>query len=136
MIVVRFILALLIGTFAGAAVNGSLIALGGMIFPLPKGVGFDTPAALDAFRTLPVKYYLFPFLAHAIGTLTACLVALRITISHAAWVTYPIAYLFFVGGIVAVDMINAPVWFDILDLSFAYIPMAWLAMQSRLAKKS
>jgi hypothetical protein len=33
-------------------------------------------------------------------------------------------------------MINAPVWFDILDLSFAYLPMAWLASLSNLYKKS
>ena len=40
----------------------------------------------------------------------------------------------FIGGIMAVYMINAPLWFDILDLSVAYFPMAWLSTKSKFAK--
>jgi hypothetical protein len=89
---------------------------------------------MNAFRDLPVKFYIFPFLAHAIGTLSGCLTALIFLKNKFQWVIYVIAYLFFVGGVVAVDMINAPVWFDLIDLSLAYLPMGWLALRSRLAK--
>jgi hypothetical protein len=34
----------------------------------------------------------------------------------------------------AVYMINAPWWFDVIDLTLAYIPMAWLATKSKFAK--
>jgi hypothetical protein len=33
---------------------------------------------------------------------------------------------FFVGGAMAVSMLPAPLWFNITDLAFAYIPMALL----------
>jgi len=49
---------------------------------------------------------------------------------------YLIGFLFFIGGVMAVNMINAPLWFDVLDLSLAYLPMAWLSLQSKLAKKA
>jgi hypothetical protein len=91
---------------------------------------------MNAFRDLPVTFYIFPFLAHAIGTLCACLTALLFIKDKFQWVIYVIAYLFFVGGVVAVDMINAPVWFDLIDLSLAYLPMGWLSLKSRLAKQA
>jgi hypothetical protein len=33
---------------------------------------------------------------------------------------------FFFGGAMAVSMLPAPLWFNIIDLAFAYIPMAML----------
>jgi len=134
MLYLRIILGLILGLLIGAVVNGSIIHLGTMLFPYPKGVDVTTKEGLNAFRELPVKFYIFPFLAHAIGTLSGCLTALLFLKDKFQWVIYGIAYLFFVGGVVAVDMINAPVWFDLLDLSLAYLPMGWLALKSRLAK--
>lgn len=130
----RIILGLILGLLIGAVVNGSIIHLGTMLFPYPKGVDLTTLEGMNAFRDLPVKFYIFPFLAHAIGTLSGCLTALIFLKNKFHWVIYVIAYLFFVGGVVAVDMINAPVWFDLIDLSLAYLPMGWLALRSRLAK--
>lgn len=131
---IRIILGLILGLLIGAVVNGSIIHLGTMLFPYPKGVDVTTTEGMNAFRDLSVKFYIFPFLAHAIGTLSGCLSALLILQGKFRWVIYVIAYLFFVGGVVAVDMINAPVWFDLIDLSLAYLPMSWLALKSRLAK--
>jgi hypothetical protein len=130
----RIILGLFLGLFVGAMVNGSFIELGTKIFPFPNGVNFDTPEGMEAFSELPLKYYVFPFIAHAMGTLSGCLVALLFVRTYATYVVYTIGSLFFIGGIMAVYMINAPLWFDILDLSMAYIPMAWLATKSKLAK--
>ncbi len=132
--VLRIILGLFLGLFVGAMVNGSFIELGMKIFPYPNGVNFNTPEGLKAFSELPFKYYIFPFIAHAMGTLSGCLIALLLVRTYATWVVYTIGTLFFIGGIIAVYMINAPLWFDILDLSLAYIPMAWLATKSKLAK--
>jgi len=40
-----------------------------------------------------------------------------------------------IGGIINTFMIPAPIWFNVLDLFMAYIPMAWfggkLAMRFR-----
>ena len=78
-----------------------------------------------------------PFVAHALGTLVgawvAALVARRVeTVKVAASV---IALLFLAGGVGAMMMIPAaPLWFDVLDLGFAYLPMAWLGV--RLASRT
>ena len=130
----RIILGLLLGLFVGAMVNGSFIELGMKIFPYPNGVNLNTPEGMEAFYGLPFKYYIFPFIAHAMGTLSGCLIALLLVRTYATWVVYTIGLIFFVGGIMAVYMINAPLWFDILDLGVAYFPMAWLSTKSKFAK--
>jgi hypothetical protein len=132
----RFILSLVFGLLVGAVVNGSIVNLGILVFPFPEGVNFETKEGLSLFENLPIKYYIFPFLAHALGTLSGCIVALLFVRKWAKWSIYIIGYCFFIGGVMAGHMINTPVWFDILDLSFAYLPMAWLASLSNLYKKS
>ncbi|NDB35693.1 MAG: hypothetical protein EB023_10250 [Flavobacteriia bacterium] len=131
----RFILSLVFGLLVGAVVNGSIVNLGMLLFPFPEGVNFETKEGLSLFENLPIKYYIFPFLAHALGTLSGCIVALLFVRKWAKWSIYIIGYCFFVGGVMAGQLINAPLWFDILDLSLAYLPMAWLASQSNLFKK-
>lgn len=131
----RFILSLVFGLLVGAVVNGSIVNLGMLLFPFPEGVNFETKEGLSLFENLPIKYYIFPFLAHALGTLSGCIVALLFVRKWAKWSIYIIGYCFFVGGLMAGQLINAPLWFDILDLSLAYMPMAWLASHSNLFKK-
>ena len=131
----RFILSLVFGLLVGAVVNGSIVNLGMLLFPFPEGVNFETKEGLSLFENLPIKYYIFPFLAHALGTLSGCIVALLFVRKWAKWSIYIIGYCFFVGGVMAGQRNNAPLWFDILDWSLAYLPMAWLASQSNLFKK-
>ena len=131
----RFLLSLVFGLLVGAVVNGSIVNLGMLVFPFPEGVNFESKEGLLLFENLPFQYFIFPFLAHALGTLSGCIVALLIVRKWAKWVLYCIGYCFFVGGVMAGQMIKAPLWFDILDLSLAYLPMAWLASQSNLFKK-
>ncbi len=130
----RIILGLFLGLFVGAMVNGSFIELGMRIFPYPKGFDINSPESMETFYILPLKYYIFPFLAHSIGTLSGCLIALLLVRTYSTWVVYSIGALFLLGGIMAVFMINAPWWFDVIDLTLAYIPMAWLATKSKFAK--
>ena len=134
--IITVIVGLLLGLFIGAMVNGSLINIGMNVFPFPNGVNFNTPEGMQAFYTLPLHYYIFPFLAHALGTLSGCIAALLVLKESAKKFVYLIGFLFFISGVMAVNMINAPLWFDVLDLSLAYLPMAWLSLQSKLAKKA
>lgn len=57
----RIILGLILGLLIGAVVNGSIIHLGTMLFPYPKGVDVTTKEGMNAFRELPVQFYIFPF---------------------------------------------------------------------------
>jgi len=105
--------AIVAGVVVGSLLNMGTIVLGSSLLPL------------------------VPFVAHALGTLAgawiAALVARRVgTVRVAAGA---IALLFLAGGIGAVAMIPAaPLWFDVLDLAGAYLPMAWLG--ARLATRT
>ena len=72
------------------------------------------------------KHFLMPFLAHALGTLVAALLASLITKSHRKRCALTTGVVFFVGSAMAVSMLPAPLWFNITDLALAYIPMALL----------
>jgi hypothetical protein len=41
-----------------------------------------------------------------------------------------VGFLFLLGGIGAVRMIPAPMWYNVIDLVFAYLPMAYLAAKT------
>lgn len=55
------------------------------------------------------------------------MVAYVIASNHKQIIAYVIGGFFLPGGITAANMIPAPLWFLVLDLGVAYIPMAWLA---------
>ncbi|MFM7566891.1 MAG: hypothetical protein ACKO4K_09105 [Flavobacteriales bacterium] len=128
MVYLRITLGLFFGLLTGGMVNGSFIHLGKLAFPYPPNF------SMDLFYTLPLKYYLFPFMAHALGTLSGCLIYLRIAAKHSLWPVYVIGTAFFGRDVLVGTMINAPLWFDVFDLVLAYFPMAWLSTRSALTK--
>ncbi len=75
---------------------------------------------------LEPKHFLFPFLAHALGTLVSALVAALIAANHQMKITIGIGIFSLLGGIAAVYMIPAPTWFVVLDLVGAYLPFAYV----------
>ena len=46
-----------------------------------------------------------------------------------------IGALFMIGGIINVTMLPSPVWFSVLDIAGAYIPMAYLGWKFAAGKK-
>ncbi len=126
--ILRNILAVVIGLVAGSAVNMSLVVVGPSLIPPPPGVDLTTAEGLaKGMPLLEAKHFVFPFLAHALGTLAGALAAFLVAGSRNAVFAYVIGVLFLAGGIAAAFMIPAPAWFIGLDLVVAYLPMAWLA---------
>ena len=125
--VLRNILAILAGLVFGSAVNMGLIMIGPKIIPLPAGYeAMDMESLKASFHLLELRHFIFPFLAHAIGTLAGAIVASLIAASHKMKIALGIGAAFLLGGISTVFMIPAPIWFTALDLIGAYIPMGWL----------
>lgn len=126
-IILRNVLAVIVGVLAGSIANMALVMIGHALVPLPAGVD---PANMESFKAsahlLEAKHFVFPFVAHAAGTLIGGLVASLIGGSKRLVLALIIGGLFLLGGIAASFMIPAPVWFIALDLLVAYIPMAWL----------
>ena len=124
---VRNILAVAAGIIAGAIVNMGLIMISGSIIPPPEGVNPSDIESLKASMHLfEAKHFIFPFLAHALGTLAGAFTAATLAISNHIRLALIIGAFFLIGGIQMVMSLPSPTWFNILDLVGAYFPMAWL----------
>ena len=124
---IRNILSVIAGLVAGSIVNMLLINLGHVIVALPPGSDVSTMEGLvAAMPNFGPEQFIFPFLAHAGGALVGTFVATLIAASHKFTIAMIMGVIFLIGGIAAVIMFPAPLWYDIIDLVFAYIPMAWL----------
>lgn len=126
----RNVLAVIVGLLLGSVVNGSLIALSPSLIPPPAGVDVNSVESMRAnIGLFQPRNFLMPFLAHALGTLVGAVAAYLVAVTHRARFAYAIGVIFLCGGIAACFMIPAPTWFIAVDLLFAYVPMAWLAIQ-------
>lgn len=131
--VFRLVLAVIAGLFVGSIVNMALVMVSGHVIPPPAGVDTTTTEGLKAAMPLfAPKHFLFPFLAHAVGTLVGAFVATLATPGRTCGPAWVVGALFLIGGIAAVAMLPSPLWFTVVDLVFAYLPMAWLG--HRLAR--
>lgn len=123
--IVKNIIAVIVGWIIGSFVNMSLIELGHYLMPVE---GLDTQnmdSLATIFPTLEPKYFIFPFLGHAIGTLIgACIAGIIATKKMRAALI--VGILFFLGGVAVNIMITGPIWFVAIDILLAYIPMALL----------
>jgi hypothetical protein len=126
----RNVLALLAGIAVGGGVNMALITLSPWLVPPPAGVDVSSAEGLGrAMHLFEPRHFIMPFLAHAVGTLAGALAAYQTAASHKGRIAYVIGAIFLRGGLAASFLIPAPTWFIALDLSAAYLPMAWLATQ-------
>lgn len=119
-------LAVLAGIFVGGIVNFGIIILSSSIIPPPNGVDVSNIESIKTNIHLykPI-HFLFPFLAHALGTFSGAVLAIKI--SKQTKIEYMVALVFLYGGISMITQVSSPIWFTVLDLGLAYIPMAWLA---------
>lgn len=120
-------LAVLAGLVLGSMANMAIVLVGPHIVPPPAGVDMsDVESLAEGIHLLTPLHFLFPFLAHAFGTLVGATVAYVLASTRRGAFAFVIGGLFLAGGIAASFMIPAPAWFIALDLLVAYIPMACL----------
>ena len=125
--IVRNILAVVAGAVVGSVVNMGIIMLSGFIIPPPEGVDNTTIEGLKAgIHLFQPKHFLFPFLAHALGTFAGALLTAFIAVSRKMLFAMIIGVFFLAGGISNVLMLPSPVWFTVVDLA-VYLPMGFLA---------
>ncbi len=132
--ILRNTLAVLAGVVVGSIVNIGLIQLGPALIPPPAGGDVSSMEGLAATMHLfEPKHFVFPFLAHALGTFAGAWTAARLAAGKRLMLGLLIGVFFLAGGIASVLSLPSPVWFTVLDLGLAYIPMGYLA--GRLAEK-
>lgn len=122
------ILKWLVALLVGMVVNGAVVTLGMEIFPL-EGLDLSTrEAAAMSAPLMGPEHFIFPWLAHAMGTAVGAFLAV-------AWIQtkgrrmwgWSIGAAFWAGGLWMAFLVPAPVWFLVADLGFAYLPVAWVA---------
>lgn len=124
---VRNILALITGLVVGSIVNMGIIMISGSIIPPPEGADITTMEGLmESMHLFKPVNFLMPFLAHALGTLVGALLAAYIASSDKRKWALGVGFFFLLGGIANVVALPSPLWFNIVDLVGAYIPMAYL----------
>jgi hypothetical protein len=125
--IVKNIIAVILGLIIGSSVNMGLIMISGSIIPPPDGADNTTMEGLKASMHLfEPKHYIFPFLAHALGTLVGAIVAAFLAATHKMKFAIGIGAFFLIGGIANAFLLPAPAWFVALDILLAYIPMGYL----------
>jgi hypothetical protein len=124
--ILRNIIAVVVGWFIGSAVNMTLIMLGHSVMPIEGLDPNDMEAFAAVMPTLEGKYFIFPFLGHALGTQIGAMIAGFISRNHKMKMALIVGGFFLLGGITINYMLSGPVWFTILDIVLAYIPMAWI----------
>lgn len=137
----RLFLAVGLGLLVGSAVNMGLIMLSGKVIPPPAGADVTTMEGLKAsLHLFEPRHFVFPFLAHALGTLVGAFIAGLLSPANSVAAAYIVGGLFLLAGIANVIMLPAPLWFSATDLLLAYLPAAWagqrLAAQCRRGRSS
>ena len=126
--IIKNILAVIVGLVVGSPVNMGIVMISGSIIPPPEGVDNTTMEGLKAGMYLfQPKHFLFPFLAHALGTFVGAFLAAIIAANRKMLFALIIGGFFLAGGIANILMLPSPLWFTILDLVGAYIPVAFIA---------
>lgn len=134
--IIRNILAVVAGIIIGGAVNMGIILISSSIIPPPEGADITTMEGLKAsMHLMQPKHFIMPFIAHALGTLVGAYIAATIAVNHKLKFALAIGGWFLLGGIVNIFMLPSPIWFTVVDLAGAYIPMAYLGGKLATKKK-
>lgn len=135
--VLKNIIAVISGVLGGSMVNMGIIMISGSIIPPPEGADVTTMEGLkSSIHLFQPRHFLMPFLAHALGTFSGAFLAAKIAVSHQLKFALVIGILFLSGGISNVVILPSPLWFSVLDVTLAYIPVAILAKKLALRKRS
>lgn len=125
---IKNLLGVICGLLVGSITNMGIVVLGSFLFPPEiKGLDTSTVEGLNEYmmHVRPVDLFI-PLLAHALGTFAGVIIAGMIAPSTMR-VAMLIALFFMAGGVYMVIKVQAPLWFEISDLTIAYIPVAWVA---------
>ena len=121
------VLAIVGGVVVGSVVNMVFVNVGPTVIPLPEGADVSTMENLrDSMKLFTPANFIFPFLAHALGTLVGAFIAAKFAANHHLKFAMFIGVVFLLGGVAAVNMLGGPMWFNVADLLLAYIPMGFL----------
>lgn len=124
----KSILLSILGLIIGAISNGLIVQLGTQLIAAPAGQDLSTEKGLAAAMAhMQPIHFLFPFLAHALGTFIGAFFVSKMKVERSLVHAMAIGFAFLAGGVMMVlSLPGTPLWFTLLDLIVAYLPMAYL----------
>ena len=123
----KAVIAVVSGVILGGIVNMALNSVSGKVIPLPPGVDPNDLESLKAnMHLFEARHFIFPLLAHGMGSLVGAATAACLAPSHPMRYAIGIGLFTMLGGIAMVFMLPAPTWYIAADLIGCYLPMAWL----------
>ncbi len=111
---------IILGIIIGMIIISGIHFLEGLVFVKPENFNHMNAMNWD------LKYFIFPFLAHSIGTLSGAFIASKLLRGNNIIIPLTVGVFFLWVGIYMVMIIPAPIWFISLDLILCYITMALL----------
>lgn len=133
---VKNILAVIGGLILGSIVNMGIIMISSSVIPPPNGADVTTMEGLkESLHLFEPKHFLFPFLAHALGTLAGAVTAVKIATTNKKTMALIVGGFFLLGGIINVFTLPGPLWFNVVDVLFAYLPMVLIGYKLAETKK-
>jgi hypothetical protein len=136
MILIRYILAVIVGLIIGMAVNMSLVMLNAkVLFPMPEGATMDDPEQLNAWvATLPTAAFFVVLAAHLGQSFVGAWVAARLGASEPMLLAMTVGLASLAGGIMAMMSIDGPTWM-IVEMPL-YLVVAWLAGRMEVQRRA
>lgn len=128
--ILKNVLAVVLGTFIMMSLNIAILTIG-----MKCGVPDLSMEDLHALAGSELLYFLSPFLAHSIPSLVGPYIGVKIASSNKFLIAMIIMSFHLMGGIYMAFFfaeIDAPTWYDLADVTLAYVPMGYLGW--KLAK--
>ena len=126
-------LAIFVGLFIWGSTNMLIISNSNAFVALPKGVVPEDLESLSSnIHLFEPIHFLMPFLSHSIGTFCGAFLAAKIAVNHKLKFALTIGVFFLIGGVKMSSVLDSPLWFDLVDVSVAYIPMSLLGYKLAL----
>lgn len=134
-VLLKNVLAVIAGVVAGSIVNMAIVTIGMEVIPLPEGVDMsDTENLAENFELLQPVNFIAPWLAHALGTFAGAWTAAKLAASRQMTCSLAVAAFFLLGGIAMVATLGGPMWFSLIDLIGAYLPMGYVGSMLALRR--
>jgi hypothetical protein len=111
----------------GSLINGLIIYIAPLIIKYPVGVSFATEeSTIQSMKLLHPIHFIIPFVAHALGIFISTLLMAIYVKNNFLKLAIFISVLYLFAGVLNVIMYPSPIWFIVLDLVVAYIPIGYL----------
>lgn len=125
--ILRSILAFLLAIVVAYLITTTIIIFGHEIIPVPEGMNTnDFESIKSNFHLFKTKHFIFPLLAHAVGTFISAFIVSHFAVNHKFKYAVGIGFFFTLASLILTIRIGHFNWIGLLEIGH-YIPVSILA---------